>query len=258
MRTLEERLIALSDDLLARTTAIDPDDCVADARADLAVASAPIGARRRVLVGVLALGVVLAATGGVYALTRHDAAGVRIETTVPSSAATTVAPTTTVPAPTASEFAAALPDCVPVSDTRGQTRGCVLKSQLMGRSADNDNVPPGMPGLPVYSEDGGRLVGYEVQVVGFVPLSIGDDPAAMAHLTTCVTLLTNGTLDGSPEESGCVPTLVAYGIPDPVKSSRLVTTDRARESAAVQQYCRTHPAQARVRPRCLLAGAGGN
>lgn len=234
-------MTALSDDLLARTRSIDAADCI-DA-GPVGLVEAPVGGRRRVIVGVLALAVVVAATGGVYAFARRDATAVRIETTLPPSTAAT--PTTK--APTASEFAAALPDCVPVDDTRGETRGCVSKALLNGGLAD-DRVPPGMPGLPVYSEPGGPVVGYEVIGVGFVPLSVSDDPAALAHLTTCVTMLTTGALDGSPELPGCIPALVEFGIPDPVAAAHEAVTSKAEYQKLRQEQCRAHPSQ----PVCAI------
>jgi hypothetical protein len=130
-------------------------------------------------------------------------------------------------APTASEFVAALPGCVPVDNTVGETVGCILKSQLM---SGDSTPPPGMPGLPVYDRPGGVIVGYELPLLGFIPRSIANDPALLAHTTHCLNLLLSGALDGSPELPGCSDAIKAHRWPDPAKTAHEIALEIARHA----------------------------
>lgn len=233
MRTLEERLTELSDSLLERTIPIDANDCVQAASSTLE--DAPEGKRRRAAVAVAAAVVVLTGTGFTFFVTRDKRTDVRIVTTVPTSGPVTTTPPTS--APTASEFIGALPDCVPVDDTLGETVGCVIKSQLIGGEPGHE-FPPGMPGLPVYDRAGGVIVGYELPLLGFIPRSITDDPAAFAHTTRCLNLLDSGALDGSPELAGCSDAIKAYGFPDPAKTAHQMAEQCASYGPNPPQPCR--------------------
>jgi hypothetical protein len=154
------------------------------------------------------------------------------------SSATTagVAPVTTaaseaVPA----DPVAALPSCIPVADFSGDTVGCALKAQLYpaNESVTTREPPKGMPGFPVYGREGGALVGYEVTGLGYVPVSMAADGAALSKLRDCMTKLNSGALDGS-ELDGCVAPLRQFGIADPVAEAR-------ERAASLEQVAPTLP-----------------
>lgn len=214
MRTLGERLTELSDDLFERTTPIDAADCMTPPPATLQGPTNRKG--RRAIVAAIAAAVVLSGTGFTYLLTRHEDNAVQIETTVPTTVLLpTTVHTTTVTAP--ADPIGALPDCIPVADSAGDTVGCALKSELYppNPSPRTRTPPSGMPGFPVYDHLGGTIVGYEIVSVGYVPASMTNDPAALAQLTDCMSQLNHGTLDGSPALAGCIRPLQQYGIADP-------------------------------------------
>lgn len=114
-------------------------------------------------------------------------------------------------APTAAQFNGALQDCVLVDNKAGDTVGCVMKTQILGETPP----PANAPGLPVYDQQGGALVGYLVAGDGFVAAAVSNNPVALAHLTTCISQLGSGVLDGNPKLAACTAALKAQGFTDP-------------------------------------------
>jgi hypothetical protein len=146
------------------------------------------------------------------------------------------ATSTTAVRPTQAElehFMANLPDCVPVGDSTGALAGCALRSEMFppNESPANPATPPsGMPGFPVYDHFGGTIVGYEVGGDGFIPNSVADDPAALAHLEYCLNQLRAGVLG-----VGCTAALQLRGIADPAHAAHQAVVERQQASMAFQK-----------------------
>ena len=118
--------------------------------------------------------------------------------------------------PSTVDFVSSLPNCVPVSDRGGKTRGCIDKKYFYGFDGGPPPLPAGQPGVPVVSGPNGTLTGYAVPAFGFVGIPTAQDPVKFKTLIDCAAPL--ATLKpGVTFDKVCIDAFAAQGLTLPAE-----------------------------------------